>query len=137
MTPAPPETAELILRLRQQLILAQVRVMELEDERDQLAPRLAEIQGLLAAAQQLADDKAAEAAHLGQVVADTQAHAARLQGIFEQTSTELATVSARLAQTESGSAAARDAAEKSIAALRAEITAMKASRSWRWTAWLR
>jgi hypothetical protein len=55
MTPAPSETAELIIRLRQQLILAQVRIMELEDEHDRLAPRLAEIEGLLAAAQRLAE----------------------------------------------------------------------------------
>ena len=42
MKPAPAEsTAELLHRVRQQLILSQVRIMELEDERDELAPRLA------------------------------------------------------------------------------------------------
>ena len=137
MTPAPSETAELILRLRQQLILAQVRIMELEDERDQLAPRLAEIESLLAAAQQLADGKAAEAAHLGQVVADTQAHASNLQKIFDQTSAELFAVSTRLTQSEAAASTARTEAEKTISALRADIAAMKSSRSWRWTAWLR
>ena len=49
MTPAPTETAELINRLRQQLILAQVRIMELEDDRDRLAARLREVEALLAA----------------------------------------------------------------------------------------
>ena len=137
MTPAPSETAELITRLRQQLILAQVRIMELEDERDQLAPRLAEVEALLTAAQKLADDKGEEAAHLAKVLADTQAHAAHLQKIFEQTSAESAALSARLAQTESAASAARTEADHSLAALRSEISAMKATRSWRWTAWLR
>lgn len=137
MTPAPSETAELILRLRQQLILAQVRIMELEDERDQLAPKLAEAESLLAAAQRLADGKVGEAAHLAQVVADTQAHAANLQKIFDQTSAELFAVSARLAQSEAAATAARAEAEQAIAGLRAEIAAMKSTRSWRWTAWLR
>ncbi|SDS25717.1 hypothetical protein [Opitutus sp. GAS368] len=132
MTPAPSETAELIIRLRQQLILAQVRIMELEDEHDRLAPRLAEIEGLLAAAQRLADGKIGEAAHLGGVLADTQAHAAGLQQQLAGAGTDLSTARARLAQAETAVAAA----EKALDELRTEIAAMKSSRRWRWTAWL-
>ena len=137
MTPAPSETAELVNRLRQQLILAQVRIMELEDERDQLSPRLTEIESLLAAAQQLADTRTGEAAHHGQVVADTQAHAAHLQQLIDQTAVALAALQAQLAQAETAATAARLGAEATIANLRAEIARMQATRSWRWTAWLR
>lgn len=137
MTPAPSETAELVNRLRQQLILAQVRIMELEDERDQLAPRLTEIESLLAAAQQLADAKTSEAGHLGKVVAETQAHAANLQQLIDQATASLAALQARLGLAEAASTAARLDAEATIAGLRAEIVRMKATRSWRWTAWLR
>ncbi|MBP7481691.1 MAG: hypothetical protein KA788_04075, partial [Lacunisphaera sp.] len=56
----PP--ADPILLLRQQLILAQVRLMELEDIRDELTPQLAEAEQLLVAAQTLADQKSDEAA---------------------------------------------------------------------------
>ena len=73
MKPAPPETAELLHRVRQQLILAQVRLMELEDVRDELAPKLADAEQLLAAAQTLADQKMDEAGHLAQVRAELQA----------------------------------------------------------------
>ena len=74
MKPAPPEPSDLVNRLRQQLILAQVRIMELEDERDALAPRWAELEQLLAAAQTLADGKIDESAHLGKVLAELRAH---------------------------------------------------------------
>ena len=133
MPPAPPEPSELVPRLRQQLILAQVRIMELEDERDQLAPRLAAVEALLRAAQQLADAKAAEAGHLAKVVTDTQAHAAKVQQLLEQAANDLNNTLARLTETE----AARLEAEETAASLRAEIAALKATRSWRWTAWLR
>jgi chromosome segregation ATPase len=133
MTPAPSETAELVLRLRQQLILAQVRIMELEDERDWLMPRLAETEALLAAAQKMADGKIEEAAHLGRVLAETQIHVAGLQQRFTAASAETAATRTRLAQAEATAAAA----EKKLAELRNEITGMKTSRSWRWTAWLR
>jgi chromosome segregation ATPase len=132
MTPAPSETAELINRLRQQLILAQVRIMELEDERDGLAPRVAEIGALLAAAQNLADGKIDEAAHLGRVLADTQAHVTSLLQQLAVAGADLAASRGRLAQAETAVAQAAAATEK----LLGEITAMKSSRRWRWTAWL-
>ena len=77
MTPAPPETtAEILHRVRQQLILAQVRLMELEDIRDHLTGRLEDTDALLAAAQRLADQKSEEAGHLAKVRDE-------LQGQFE------------------------------------------------------
>ena len=69
----PQAPADLLALLRQQLLLAQVRIMELEDERDELAPRLAETSALLAAAQSLAEAKVGEATHLEKVRADLQA----------------------------------------------------------------
>lgn len=73
MKPDFPAPADLVPLLRQQLLLAQVRIMELEDTRDEQAPRLAETSSLLAAAQSLAEAKVAEAAHLEKVRADLQA----------------------------------------------------------------
>lgn len=137
MTPAPLETAELITRLRQQLILAQVRIMELEDERDLLSPRLKDIEALLTAAQQLADTKTGEAAHLTAVVADNQTHAAKLQALMDQSAAALMAAQAQLLQTQREATAARQAADETITSLRREIATMKATRSWRWTAWLR
>ena len=91
MTPAPPDPAEILLRVRQQLILSQVRIMELEDARDEIRALLSDSQQLLRSTQDLADQKLDESALRKQ----------------------------RLDQ------------------LDAELRAMKSSRSWRWTAWLR
>lgn len=168
MNAVPPEPADLVQRLRQQMILAQVRIMELEDERDELAPRVAELEKLLGEAQQLADRKLDEAAHLERVRADLQAqyeHMRHLQHVtneaLEATRAELAAATQELAATRSAGAdlqrrledAAAHAATLSaeidqsraesaaraerIAQLDAELRAMKSSRSWRWTAWLR
>lgn len=164
----PPEPADLVLRLRQQLILAQVRIMELEDARDELAPRLAAAEQHLRDAQSLADAKLEESAHQARVLAELQAHADHLRHVqhvthtaLEQTRAELAAAQATLARTEADLAAAtargrqlehdlehlsarlgefealaRERAQR-LAALDGELAALKRSRSWRWTAWLR
>lgn len=168
MNAVPPEPADLVQRLRQQMILAQVRLMELEDERDELAPRVTELENLLTSAQKLADQKLEEAAHLDQVRAGLQAQfehmrhmqhvtnealnatraqlAAAQQSLAEAdaraTSQEAALTSLRtnLAQGASDLQAARNALQahsERIAQLDAELRALKTSRSWRWTAWLR
>ncbi|MSU45611.1 MAG: hypothetical protein EXS42_00425 [Lacunisphaera sp.] len=137
MKSVPSEPSDVLVpRLRQQLILAQVRIMELEDTRESLTPRLAELEQLLQAAQALADLKIDEAAHLGKVLADLQMHCDHLQQASQElTSTRaaLADSAARLAQ--------RDAAvlrlETTLRQLEAELRAMTSSRSWRWTGWLR
>src|SRR3954471_1587375 len=100
MTPAPSETAELITRLRQQLILAQVRIMELEDERDQLSPKLAEIENLLAAAQNLADRKTDEAAHLARVLTEARARGEELNQLHHRLADDLSAALTQLEQRE-------------------------------------
>lgn len=170
--PAPADPTHL---LRQQLILAQVRLMELEDARDELAPRLAAVEQLLAGAQALADRKAEEAAHLEQVRAGLQQQYEHLRHMQHVTNQALEDTRATLTATAAREAAlldearqlqqliasqaalarehlARladltqrlDAAQAESAARLARLTqldaeqrAMKASRSWRWTAWLR
>ena len=108
MKPAPSETtAELLHRVRQQLILAQVRIMELEDARDELAPKLSEAGQLLAAAQTLADQKMDEAGHLAKVRTDLQAqyeHMRHMQHVTNEalndTRRQLADATNRLAAAE-------------------------------------
>ncbi|MDQ5979822.1 MAG: hypothetical protein QG602_2797 [Verrucomicrobiota bacterium] len=175
MKPDPAAPADQLNLLRQQLILAQVRIMELEDVRDELAPKLTETTNLLSAAQALADLKVDETAHLERVRASLQAEFDHLRHLQHVTNEAL-----NAARAEAGGLAAREKAllsevenlhlltgqlaeaerqhltriaslEKDLASaqsgvatqlarisqLDAEQRAMKASRSWRWTAWLR
>jgi chromosome segregation ATPase len=133
MKPASPEPADLVPRLRQQLILAQVRVMELEDVRETLAPRLAELEKLLAQAQTLADLKSEEATHLGKILAESQARAEQLNQLHLRIVGELSDVVTKLDQRETRI----QQLEKSRQQLESELQALKSSPSWRWTAWLR
>lgn len=175
MKPDPAVPADQLNLLRQQLILAQVRIMELEDTRDELQPRLAGLEKLLTPAQVLTDQKLEEAAHLEKVRVDLQAQFEHLGHILHVTnealsasraeaaalsSRELALLSEvenlhtltrqlaattreqleRISSLETGhrTALAESAArQERIAQLDAEQRAMKSSRSWRWTAWLR
>ena len=175
MKPDPAAPADQLNVLRQQLILAQVRIMELEDARDELAPRLASLEKLLTAAQSLGDRKTDEAAHLDRVRADLQAqfeHMRHMQHVTNEalnaSRVEAATIAAReknlLAEVENLHLLTRQLAESGrqqlqriastetdLAAARAESAgrleriseldagqrALIASRSWRWTAWLR
>lgn len=140
MKPAPPEPADLVPRLRQQLILAQVRIMELEDVRESLVPRLAETEKLLAQAQTLADQKTEEAAHLAQVLAGLQGQLTHLQQAHHLATQDL--VATRAVVAETSAQLARQSAtaaqiESSLRQAETELKNLKASRSWRWTAWLR
>jgi len=147
MTPAAPEPADLTDRLRQQLILAQVRIMELEDARDTLTPKIAELETLVRAAQQLADRKIDEAAHATRVLADTQTHAAALESQLAQAARDLAAQNATLAARADAVArleaqlrdtrAQLDAERSRLADTQAQLARVTSSRSWRWTAWLR
>ena len=144
MTPEPSEKAEPLNRLRQQLILAQVRIMEAEDQHDQLVPRIAELEALLAAAQTLADTKVDEAAHHQNVATGAQAHAAALQAQLAQAAADLAAARAQFTAAEQAAAGIRAGLENSVAELTARRdqleaahAALQTSRSWRWTAWLR
>lgn len=60
MKPVSPQRSD-ENALREQLILAQVRIMELEDERDETAARMKVTEGLLRDAQTIADRTPAEA----------------------------------------------------------------------------
>jgi chromosome segregation ATPase len=140
MTPAPSEPSELQNRLRQQLILAQVRIMELEDLRDTLAPKVTELEQLLGAAQTLADRKLDEAAHLEKVLADTRVHIENLQAQLQKITAELAGTRSQLTRAESDLVRAQHEASAHStrrAQLETTLAAMKSTRSWKWTAWLR
>ena len=140
MKSAPSEPSDLVNRLRQQLILAQVRIMELEDARDSLTPRLAELEKLLRQAQALADQKLDEAAHLGKVLADCQAQCAQLQQAHQLAGQEIASVRTALAESSARANQQSEAIarlEISLRVAEAGVLAVKSSRSWRWTAWLR
>ena len=101
MNPRPPDdSAESLQRLREQLILAQVKIMELEDEGAAGAARLAEIEALLAAAQTLADQKADALAHLEGVHAELEAQAAHLRHIQHVTNEALNETRTRLGAAE-------------------------------------
>lgn len=168
MKPAPAETAEILHRVRQQLILAQVRIMESEDACDELSGRITDLEKLLADAQLLADQKIGEAGHLEKVRQDLQGefeHMRHMQHMtneaLNQTRTQLASAEqdrTRLQQkiislvdqasqlnNSLGRLTTELAESNTLAAdrlnhanrLEAELLGLKATRSWRWTAWLR
>ncbi len=140
MKPESTEPPDLVNRLRQQLILAQVRIMELEDARDSQTPRLAELEQLLHAAQDLADRKLAEAAHLAKVLADLQPHLAHLHQQQVQVNRDFESTCAALAKSDAQLTTCNATVRQLVAdllKLNVELAAIKTSRSWRWTAWLR
>ena len=140
MKPAHPDPAEILPRVRQQLILAQVRIMELEDVRDETASRLEEAAKALQQAQALADQKLDEAAHSERVRADLQGQFEQLQQIQRAASAALDAARAQHRTVEQdlekshAEAAARQARLEQV---EAELRRLKSTRSWRWTAWLR
>lgn len=133
MKSAPSQSSDLVLRLRQQLILAQVRIMELEDARDTLAPRLTELEGLLSGAQSLADRKLEETAHLEKILAEARQQSGQLRQLQQQMDAAIAEARAALAEATGKLTRSQDA----LTRLEAELGTLKSSRSWRWTAWLR
>lgn len=175
MQPDSAAPADPVTLLRQQVILAQVRIMELEDVRDELSPRLAETERLLINAQLLADQKADESLHLEKVRADLQAQCEHLRHVQHVTHVALEEARSALALIQSNEQklrlelastnaetqrlrhshnehlnqiASQEAELQSIRSqvatgliriqqLDAEQRALKSSRSWRWTAWLR
>ena len=155
-------------RVRQQLILAQVRIMEIEDIRDELAGKLEETETLLTGAQQLSDQKVEEAAHVEKVRVELQGqfeHMRHMQHVTNEalnlSRTELeaterqrqqlhqeitglreqaAQLNERIEQLKAGLTESNATAENrsgKINQLESEIHAMRATRSWRWTSWLR
>ena len=133
MKPDQPDPAEIPQRVRQQLILAQVRIMDLEDARDAATGRLTEIERLLSAAQALADQKLDEAAHVEKVRADLQVQFEHLRSLHVVATGALDAARARLDAATAGAAAH----QLRVAELETDLRNLRASRSWRWTAWLR
>lgn len=171
----PVEPAVPLNLLRQQLILAQVRIMELEDVRDELAPKLADTEALLTSAQTLADKKSEESAHLSKTLAELQTQHDYLRHMQHVTNEALNDTRRQLNDTNSLLLAAQQRStllqrevvaltdqagqltaalkrtqreldeENSIATARlirineleTDLRALKGSRSWRWTSWLR
>ncbi len=165
--PAPSETV-ILQRLRQQLILSQVRIMELEDIRDKSSGRCTDAEKLTEAAQCLVDQKLEEAGHLAKVHDELQAqfeHMRHMQHVTNEalnlTRVQLASCAENRAQlqgdvvlltsqnarlsntvtdlnrqlTESNTIST--ARLEQINQLQGEIRTLKATRSWRWTGWLR
>lgn len=127
-----PDPTELIRRLRQQLILAQVRLMEIEDERDTLSHRLANHEKLLVAAQALADTKQEEASHLERVRSETQAQFEHMRHMQHITNEALNQTRADLTAREGALATAQRSLEDfatDFAALRAELAARTDARA--------
>jgi chromosome segregation ATPase len=100
MKSADPDQAEILHRVRQQLILAQVRIMELEDVRDETETRLADSNQLLRSAQILADQKLDEAAHSKKTLANLQAQFEHLRHVQHVTTQALESTRVQLATAE-------------------------------------
>jgi septal ring factor EnvC (AmiA/AmiB activator) len=133
MKPVPSDPAEHLLRVRQQLILSQVRIMELEDLRDELVPKLRAAQQLQATAQQLADAKADLAHHLESVVTAQTAQLAALGEQMAQLHQQLTAAGNQIGEFHAEINRLRSECQRHTD----ELQAVKKSRSWRWTAWLR
>lgn len=121
---------ELPAPVRQQLVLAQVRLLELTDAREALATQLALAERSLTEAQVLAAASVAERDHLATVNRQVEAHAAQLQAQLDQAGATHQQDQQRIAALESGAVIAAHA----TAGILKELTALKATRSWRWTA---
>lgn len=179
---AEPPNATSITELQRQLVMAQVRILELEDIRDDAQTRIAELDRLLADLQGKANQAFGDFDHLQGVHREMLAHRDHLQHLLHLSNQALDEARAHgqrlgaeleaAGRRESGLRENIAALEQQAAALReriaqlenharelerqlqethvlaatrldrinqldAEIRAMKASRSWRWTAPLR
>ena len=133
MNPASPDSSELPASVRQQLVLAQVRLLELTDGREALATQLALLERTLAETQALAQGKIAERDHFAKATAGLEARLAAAQTALQQGQVRLAELQAALRTAEQ---AAVDRLAR-IGELETTVRAMQSSRSWRWTAPLR
>jgi hypothetical protein len=141
MKPAPSETqAEILHRVRQQLILAQVRIMELEDGRDELISRLARLDRTLTEMQSIAQERIAERDHQARLAVDLEKQSELLRQQLGETHQSLHQSQTGVVELQSTlERSERSATEHQVlvADLTAQLRALKTSRSWRWTAPLR
>ncbi len=130
MKPRPPDDPDApARRLREQLILAQVRIMELEDERDDITARQAETERLLQDTQKLADQKMEALAHLEKVHADLEAQFVHLRHMQHVTNEALNDTRAQLKETADRLAASEHEhrlAREQIASLEQTVAAGRA-----------
>lgn len=133
MNPTDSNTAASDTTLRTQLILAQVRLMESEDQRDALKAQLRQVGELLSAAQTAADDALAEERQSRDALASLGSRFAALEQTLAVRDASLAGLRADLERLNEQVSARQQEGET----LRARLAAMTESRSWRWTAWLR
>lgn len=140
MKPAPMETADIAQQLRQQLILAQVRIMELEDASHDLASRLTQVDQTLTEMQSIVQNRITERDRLSvqNSELESQLNDARLQLVeinhsIQQSQARESELRKTLAHTENTSAER----QARIGNQEVQLHALKTSRSWRWTAPLR
>lgn len=133
MTAPAQDPTERINLLRQQLILAQVRLQELADAALQLQTDLDDRTSLLAQAQTVADEKLDEVRHLHGLLEETRDRALHWETVANETRTELATAAEQITVLKSDLESVRKKADAAAHAL----ATIKASRLWRWTRWLR
>jgi len=137
---SPPLPSDDPAALRRALMLAQVSLMELGDEREAAATRLALLERTLTETQALANLKITERDHLAQVAAGLEdqaraltTHLAEVRIGLRQAQTRVAELQAALS---AGEQLASDRLDR-IGELETTVLALKSSRSWRWTAPLR
>lgn len=168
MSAAPTDQTPLIYRLRQQLILAQVHIMETEDRLAELVAQKDATDGLLRSAQQTADETLEDNAHLERVRADLQMqyeHMRHMQHVtnealeatrrdldtrdtaFEELTLAANARESQLVELQESQVRLNDELEELrqllkdreavVSALTVDLSRIKSTRSWRWTAWLR
>lgn len=134
------ETADIAQQLRQQLILAQVRIMELEDARDELASQLAQANRTLTEMQSMVHDRIIERDRLAgqnsQLEAQLSSERQQL-GEIRLSFIQLQARESQLQKTLARNEITGAERQARINELEAGLHGIKSSRSWRLTAPLR
>lgn len=140
MKPATTETADIVPHLRQQLILAQVRIMELEDTRDELTSRLARIDRTLTEMQSIVQDRIAERELLASQRLDLETKLGVARQHLDDSTASLLQSRARQSELQNTLAQMEQVSvgrQRRVGELEMLLRTLKNSRSWRWTAPLR
>jgi hypothetical protein len=134
------ETADIAQQLRQQLILAQVRIMELEDARDELASKLEQADRTLTELQSMVQDRIAERDRQAGKSSEFETQLNGERQLLGEIRLSLIQLQARESELQKTLARRENTAterQARIDELEARLRAVKSSRSWRWTALLR
>ena len=136
MTPSPDNSTAPVAQLhalQRELILAQVRLMEMEDTRTALHTQLAAVQSLLSQIQAASDQALLRQDQLATELTAAQDKLRRHAEAETDLRNQLSATKEDLAE----ATASAHAATRRVAELDSERRRMKNSRSWRWTAPLR